>query len=140
MPTHVEEQENLRRETIQAFHNAVGDDSDDDDLLIPREKTKDELEAEEEEYKAYLERQVGEDLKSIIQVDSKGDEEDVRSNADDDEGGKQDGDDKKKKKKRKKSKLSEEVPKKTKAEQDQEFLMKCVYPLYILVTLFLILS
>ncbi|KAF8311870.1 hypothetical protein DL93DRAFT_2060627 [Clavulina sp. PMI_390] len=75
-PTHVEEQRVLRDETISAFHNAVSADSDadsDDDgleggLLSLREKTKDELERQEEEYKAYLEREVG-DVKSLIQLD-----------------------------------------------------------------------
>ena len=46
--THNQEQAALRTETISAFHHAVSEDEE-GDLLIPREKTKDELELEEEE-------------------------------------------------------------------------------------------
>ncbi|KAG2153234.1 hypothetical protein DEU56DRAFT_907674 [Suillus clintonianus] len=53
IPTHTEEQRWLRDETRAAFHTAV-DESDDDRLLVPREKTKGELEHEEEEYREYL--------------------------------------------------------------------------------------
>ncbi|CCM05885.1 uncharacterized protein FIBRA_08122 [Fibroporia radiculosa] len=66
--THVEEQAALRRETIAAFHTAIAED-DDDTLLVPRERTKDELEREEEEYRAFLEREVGEELKEIVTLD-----------------------------------------------------------------------
>lgn len=71
-PTHVQEQAALRDETISAFHQAVSDDGDDDDefdggLLTLREKSKDELERQEEEYRAYLEREVG-DVKSLVQI------------------------------------------------------------------------
>jgi protein KRI1 len=64
----------LRDETIAVFHSVVrGDndteDSDDDDLLILREKTKDELEKEEEEYRAFLQREVGEDLSNLVTVE-----------------------------------------------------------------------
>lgn len=72
LPTHVQEQAALRDETISAFHQAVSDDDDDDDefdggLLTLREKSKDELERQEEEYRAYLEREVG-DVKSLVQI------------------------------------------------------------------------
>ncbi|KAH6910281.1 KRI1-like family C-terminal-domain-containing protein [Coprinopsis sp. MPI-PUGE-AT-0042] len=92
-PTHVEEQRALRQETIAAFHGAV---SDDDDLLVPREKTKDEIEAEEEEYRAYLERQVGEDLGGLISVKDVDEEQQDEGN-----------DEKKKTKKKDKSKKKE---------------------------------
>ena len=42
----------------------------DDDLLIPRSRTRDEIELEEEEYKAFLEREVGEDLHNLVSVDT----------------------------------------------------------------------
>ncbi|EAU91884.1 hypothetical protein CC1G_04651 [Coprinopsis cinerea okayama7 len=117
LPTHVEEQRALRDETIAAFHSAVPEDDDVDDLLIPREKTKDEIEAEEEEYKAYLARQVGEDLQDLISL---------RGNSDDESTGKekdQGGDDEKKDEKEgKKSKKK----KKSKAEKDEEFLVNYI--------------
>lgn len=72
LPTHAEEQVALRKETISAFHTAVSvpeDDEDEDDLLIPREKTKDELEYEEEEYREFLAREVGEDISKLVTVD-----------------------------------------------------------------------
>lgn len=53
---------------MAAFH--AGDEDDEDDLLVPREKTKDEMELEEEEYRAFLEREVGKDLNSLISVES----------------------------------------------------------------------
>ena len=37
-----------------------------DDLLIPREKTKDELEQEQEGYRRYLEQEVGQDIGDLI--------------------------------------------------------------------------
>lgn len=82
-PTHVEEQAALRKETITAFHTAVAsekdasvnggngdDDGDDvDDFLIPREKTKDEMEQEQEEYREFLAREVGEDIGELVTVE-----------------------------------------------------------------------
>ncbi|KAF9047736.1 KRI1-like family C-terminal-domain-containing protein [Panaeolus papilionaceus] len=132
--THVQEQELLRKETIAAFHAAIPEEGD--DFLIPREKTKDELEREEEEYKAFLEREVG-DLRDLVSVGGSDaeDEEDVGKAEEDideeDGGGEGEGtkDRKKKKKKKKKSKAKgegETKPKKTKAEEDQEFLMNYI--------------
>ena len=68
-PPHVEEQQALRAETIAAFHQAV-DDRDNGRLFVPREKTKDEQEREEEEYKAFLKREVEGDLKTLITIDA----------------------------------------------------------------------
>lgn len=130
--THVEEQEILRRETIAAFHGAV-DNQAEDDFLIPREKTQDEREREEEEYRAFLEREVG-DLREVVSVGSlENDEESVKEEVVENEDGK-DKQVEKKKKKTKKAKderdanneLSNGKQKKTKAEKDQEFLMKYV--------------
>ncbi|KIM36770.1 hypothetical protein M413DRAFT_31398 [Hebeloma cylindrosporum] len=116
--THVREQEVLRRETIAAFHGAVDKVGDEDDFLIPREKTQDERQREEEEYRAFLEREVG-DLKELVTVNV-GDvseeeikEEDVKNEEE-------------KKKKKKKSKKGSEEVKKTKAEKDQEFLLNYI--------------
>lgn len=129
--THVEEQEILRKETIAAFHGAV-DDQAEDDFLIPREKTQDEREREEEEYRAFLEREVG-DLREVVSVDGLGnDEESVKDKVVENEDGKDtQGEKKKKKKKTKKAKDERDEPlngkqKKPKAEKDQEFLMKYV--------------
>ncbi|PPQ76280.1 hypothetical protein CVT24_009812 [Panaeolus cyanescens] len=136
--THVQEQEILRKETIAAFHKAVptADGEEGDDFLIPREKTKDELEREEEEYKAFLEREVG-DLRDLVSVGGSDDEEGhedeggVAKDGDGEDGGDEgetkSGEKKKKKKKKKsKGKEQEEKPKKSKAEEDQEFLMNYI--------------
>jgi len=120
----------LRKETIAAFHGAVvegrtrtreesGEEKDDngdgdDDFLVPREKTKDELLKEEEEYRAFLEREVGEDLAGLITV----------------EGSVLDGvaveeaEPKGKKKKRKKEQGKIDS---NKEQKDHEFLMKFVF-------------
>lgn len=116
--THAKEQEALRDETIAAFHTAVDGADDDDDLLVPREKTKDELEREEEEYQEYLKREVGEDLKELITVD----EETSAFIADGEEN---ESKKHKKEKKEKKAKKSQKDAK-SKAEEDQEFLMNYI--------------
>ena len=140
--THVEEQEILRRETIAAFHGAV-DDQAEDDFLIPREKTQDEREREEEEYRAFLEREVG-DLREVVSVDGLGNEEEsVKEEVgeNEDEKDTQVG----KKKKRKKTKKAKDLgdanneplngkQKKNKAEKDQEFLMKYVNNTFVYAT------
>lgn len=120
--THVQEQEVLRQETIAAFHGAVDKVGDEDDFLIPREKTQDEQEQEEEEYRAFLEREVG-DLKELVTVDV--DDVSEKEKKEEEVESEEEGDETKKKKKKKKSKRGTEV-KKTKAEKDQEFLLKCV--------------
>lgn len=65
--THVEEQQVVREELLAA---AAVDDGSDDDLLVLREKTKDEIEQEEEEYRDFLQREVGTDIKQLVTVDS----------------------------------------------------------------------
>lgn len=129
-PTHVEEQAALRKETISAFHTAVASGSgseDEDEILVPREKTKDELEREQEEYRAYLTREVGEDIGGLVTIEEgvgaleeEGREE--RDVAEPEVHGDEEGE-KKKKKKKKKGKGKE---KKSKEEADHEFLMKCI--------------
>lgn len=118
---HVEEQRVLRDETIAAFRIAA-DDDDDDGLLIPREKTKGEQEREEEEYRAFLEREVGTDLRELVTIDA-------REDTKEDEAPLAVGDEEKKKKKKKtKSKEGKAVKEtgKSRQEDDQEFLMKYV--------------
>lgn len=119
--TYVQEQERLREDTIAAFKAAVEDGDDDNDFLVPREKTKDEIEREEEEYRAFLEREVGPDLAEIITV------EDGAAEADGVVDGGEDGEELKKKKKSKKGKATKVQSGKSKQDEDQEFLMKCVY-------------
>lgn len=128
--THVQEQQALRKETISAFHTAVdgSGDADNDDLLVLREKTKDEQEREEEEYRAYLEREVG-DLKDIIGEADTGVQVE--------EGQEEEGEKEKKKKKKKKkggddkqeedSTPTTKKTRKSKEEEDQEFLLKYVF-------------
>ncbi|KAG8742935.1 hypothetical protein FRC10_000723 [Ceratobasidium sp. 414] len=70
--THAQEQEALRDETISAFHNAVQEEDDEDGLLTLREGVRDEAELREEEYKDFLQREVGEDLSGLMWVE-KGD-------------------------------------------------------------------
>ena len=65
---HVEEQRALRNETILAFNRTIAPD-DEDDILVLREKTRDEQELEEEEYRVFLEREVGDDLHALISDD-----------------------------------------------------------------------
>lgn len=109
---HAEEQRALRSETIAIFRNAV-DENEDDDLLIPREKTKDEREREEEDYRGFLAREVGEDLEGLVTI-----EEDVI--------GARDVTDPEPKKESETKKFKSKGKGKHKAiqESDQEFLMK----------------
>lgn len=116
---HAEEQRALRSETIAAFHSNVVDDSTDgDDLLVPREKTKDEMEREEEEYRDFLAREVGEDLDGLVTVEP--DIIGVRE-------AKCDETDKQKGQKNKKQKGNSKDEATGNPDADQQFLMKCVF-------------
>jgi protein KRI1 len=121
--TYVQEQEALRKETISAFKTAVTSDdegghaSDNNDFLVPREKTKDEVEQEEEEYREFLEREIGPNvnIKELITVDDQ-----VERIHEEGEGETRIQSNKpKKKKKSEKSKQRSE-------ESEQDFLIKCV--------------
>jgi protein KRI1 len=125
--THVQEQQALRKETISAFNTVTQEGEGDDDFLVPREKTKDDQEHEEEEYRAFLEREVG-DLKNIIGGDN------ISLKVEGELENNDDGDVQRKKKKRKKSVKDQpdetEKIKRTrgsKEEEDHEFLMKYVF-------------
>ena len=109
----------MKKETVQAFHAAV-DDNDDDDLLVPREKTKDEVEREEEEYQEFLQREVGHDLKDLITVDADENAPVVAET----EGPTSDKAEKKKRKKA--NKEEKEKSGKSKEDEDQQFLLECV--------------
>ncbi|KAG1739083.1 KRI1-like family C-terminal-domain-containing protein [Suillus paluster] len=115
IPTHTEEQRQLRDETRAAFHTAV-DQSDDDGLLVPREKTKDELEHEEEEYREYLKHAVGEDLEGLVVVENSG----IDAGTEDSE---ERAGDKEKSKTKKKGDKAKGM---SKQEADQEFLMNYI--------------
>jgi len=116
--THTEEQDALRRETIAAFNAAI--DEAGDDFLVEREKTKDELERETEEYKAFLQREVG-NLEDIIAVD--------RADAPDEVEPSEPPSKEKGKKKKKKSKKSSDKDKddgkaSNTGDKDQQFLLE----------------
>lgn len=115
--THDQEQNVLRSETISAFHHALDDGGveEDDDLLVLREKTKDEVDREEEAYQAFLEREVGEDIKGLVTVEP--DHDAIQPDEGSEEGGSKEPTPKGKKRKRKKGEMERE-------ETDQEFLMK----------------
>ncbi|THH07868.1 hypothetical protein EW145_g3091 [Phellinidium pouzarii] len=124
-PTHAQEQAELRKETISAFHSALAGDGtaeDEDDILIPREKTKDEIEREQEEYREFLTREVGEDISGLVTVEEGGN---VKMNVEDEDGdeGTEDVAEESEKKKKKKKKTK---GKKTKEEADHEFLMNYI--------------
>jgi protein KRI1 len=134
---HVEEQRALRSETIAAFHGAVvggvdedddgdnvdgGDGDEDDGFLVPREKSKDEILQEEEEYRAFLEREVGDDLADLVTVEEGG----GVFVAGDEEEEEEETNEKRKKKRRKKEKESGEAKK----QKDQEFLVKFVFSIF----------
>jgi len=134
--THVVEQAALRAETISAFHSgpdareeadvggAESEESEEGGLFTLREKTKDEVEQEEAEYRAYLEREVGPlekildlgDEEGIVEDETsrKMETEEVHVHADETSPGR--------KKKKKKGKKVVDERKGT----DQEFLIKCV--------------
>jgi protein KRI1 len=132
-PTHVAEQAALRAETIAAFHSGTalqdaddtGDAAEEEEeeggLFTLREKTKDEVEREEAEYRAYLEREVG-PLEKILDI---GNEEktvgEVRRQEEDVHVPPGEADSGKKKRKKKGGKVVEE-----RKVTDQEFLLKCV--------------
>jgi protein KRI1 len=129
----VAEQAALRAETIAAFHSSAavqgadtGDAEQEEEggLFTLREKTKNEVEREEAEYRAYLEREVGplEKILDLGEEERVGDgmrrqEEDVHLPPGDADSGK--------KRKKKGGKVVEE-----KKETDQEFLIKCVRSLH----------
>ncbi|KAJ3896145.1 KRI1-like family C-terminal-domain-containing protein [Lentinula edodes] len=109
--THSEEQRRLRDETIAVFHQLGDDNSEGDDLFVPREKTKDEQEQEEEEYRSFLEREVGGDLKTLVSVEENTWKEETKSSTES----------KQKKKKKKKGKDAKKAE-----DDDQEFLMNYI--------------
>jgi protein KRI1 len=119
---HVEEQRTLRNETIAAFHHAVDDQDNDGGLFVPREKTKDEQEREEEGYKAFLEREVGGDLQALVTVDA---HDEIVENLTDHE-----AEDAKKNRRNTKAKVAkkkDESHRNSKQESDQEFLIKYIH-------------
>ncbi|KAF8627768.1 hypothetical protein AX17_006133 [Amanita inopinata Kibby_2008] len=127
-PTHMQEQQALRDETIAVFHGAMtgddegGDEEDDVGFLVRRDKTKDELEREEEEYRAFLEKEVGVDLQDLITVEKIELGDDALLDKSPEVG----IDGKEKRKKKKKGDKGKEKGKKTKEQEDQEFLMSYI--------------
>jgi protein KRI1 len=123
--THAEEQRRLRDETIAAFHAAEGDEEE--DFLVPREKTLDEVAREEEEYRRFLENEVG-DLRELVDVGGSTAVavEEPAQEEEEEEGAKKKKKKDKKKKKEAEKKGSDEAAGagKNKQEEDQEFLVK----------------
>ncbi|KAI6115988.1 KRI1-like family C-terminal-domain-containing protein [Pisolithus sp. B1] len=131
--THAEEQSILQSETRAAFHGALDssnkDNDGEDDFLIPRSRTRDEIEKEEEEYKAFLEREVGEELRELItgEVD---DTTDRRQGFTSKESQTGQSDEKQKKKKEKTGLKGEKRSKKSKEkskDEDHEFLINYIF-------------
>ncbi|KAH8996823.1 Krr1-domain-containing protein, partial [Lactarius akahatsu] len=122
LPTHTEEQAALRAETIAAFHAGTAADGEiaereEGGLFTLREKARDEVEREEAEYRAYLEREVG-PLEKILDLGEEGKTEDeVRQEEDAHLAEAETG-----KKKKKKGRKSAEERKET----DQEFLINYI--------------
>lgn len=111
---------------------ADAEDDSDDDLLVPRHKTQDELDLEEEEYREFLTRAVGEDISGLVEVER----EDgwlARGAAVEEEPVKK----KKGKKERKKEKeTAGKASGKRDDDADQKFLLECVsYPCHLLLRL-----
>jgi protein KRI1 len=121
----------------------IENEDSDDDLLVPRGKTKDEADLEEEEYREFLEREVGQDLKELITLDEPsgarrptmedGDGDGDEAVANGEETKKERKARKKEKKRREKEKeqkgkeaASQGSQKQNKEDQDREFLMKSV--------------
>jgi protein KRI1 len=88
-------------------------------LLVPREKTKDEMEHEEEEYQEFLKREVGHDLSDLITVEPTDTKASMVLQEENEEG-------KKKKKKGKKERENDKINgrSKNKEDEDHQFLMK----------------
>ncbi|KAI6131261.1 KRI1-like family C-terminal-domain-containing protein [Pisolithus croceorrhizus] len=132
--THVEEQSILQSETRAAFHSALDssnkDDDDEDDFLVPRSRTQDEIEKEEEEYKAFLEREVGEELRELITGDV-GDITDRHEGITSKESQTGQSDEKQKRKKEKTGskgdKRSKQSKDKSKEDEDHEFLINYIF-------------
>lgn len=128
--SHAQEQETLRRETIAAFHDSKDtadiEDEVEDDLFIPRAKTQDEIEQEEQEYQEFLKSQVGEEtLADLVTFESsRGGEQEEEEEEEEDT--KKD----KKKKKGKKERAVEVQDKgkgrKSKDEEDRDFLLSYI--------------
>ncbi|KAF8141166.1 KRI1-like family C-terminal-domain-containing protein [Boletus edulis] len=134
--THTEEQALLRSETRAAFQGAVDSEAQgDDDLLIPRSRTRDEIELEEEEYKAFLEREVGEDLHNLVTVDESeavgvevvGDGEKKSAGKKKKKGKKEREKEREEKNEAQDKKATTKRDKKPKKEADQEFLMNYIF-------------
>jgi protein KRI1 len=115
----------LRRDAISAFRDAVKEDEE-NELLQLREKTRDEAEQEEDEYRAFLEREVGADLRGLISLDDGVAEPKA---APEPEGEPESKEERKKRKKEEKKKEKKKAAQagtgvKSKEDEDRDFLIK----------------
>jgi protein KRI1 len=109
--------------------------------LVPRGKTKDEADLEEEEYREFLEREVGQDLKELITLDEPssarrptvedGDGDEAVANGEETKEERKARKKEKKRREKEKEQKGKEVTsqgsqKQNKEDQDREFLMKSV--------------
>ncbi|KDQ13913.1 hypothetical protein BOTBODRAFT_44855 [Botryobasidium botryosum FD-172 SS1] len=125
LPTHVEEQQALRSETISAFHTAVPEEEEEEGLLILRAQTADEAARAEEEYREFLTREVG-SIDDLVWVDGGANGEGPTKSDSEEEQADAQQDQKTKKKKKKKRKSQKDVGKEPTEESAQEFLMNYI--------------
>lgn len=127
---HVEEQRALRNETILAFHQTIAPD-DEDDILVLREKTRDEQELEEEEYRTFLEREVGDDLHALVSDD----EVQGHVPSRDDPHAKETPGKEKKKQKKRTDHVGHVAGTKSQEESHQDFLMKYIFTIVLFLSM-----
>ncbi|KAE8263760.1 hypothetical protein A4X09_0g7149 [Tilletia walkeri] len=134
--THVQEQEDLRKQVTAAFHggdDAAEDDDDEDDFFKPKKVRAEGDEEEEEEgeggaYRKYLLSAIeSENLDGAVRdaLKDKSEYEAISASRDGEEG-EEEGEGTKKEEKKKEEKGSKKRKRKTKEENDDDFLMNYV--------------
>lgn len=70
-PTFAQEERDLKEEVKKAFGvDDENDDEEEEDLLVPRTKTREEREKEDQEYEAFLKKNVGDrDIEDALEAD-----------------------------------------------------------------------
>lgn len=100
----------------------MASDSEGEELLVSREKTKDEIEQEEEEYREFLQREVGQivDIKELITIEEGIDRGHIKGEGDTSMPRKKDKEGRKRKKREEKEEIRSE-------QSDRDFLLKCAF-------------